>query len=784
MRFETSILVIVMMVLLGATISHADRLCGLERMDRVDRLPELLEGTKVLQVSSRDRLGGNAGDGYYGTHPCLYTDANGEKVLFDERTSGCLYRFWMTFTSSSVLTNRLRFYFDGEESPSLDTTVGEFFSGTNAPFLAPLVGNGAVSCKGYYSYYPFEYETGLKVTISSVPTGTGTQASPFYYNMTYHQFDSVEGVLTWDGSESVVSVVDKLSRIGSDPKSTNGNIRVSAVLNLADGESGSLLDIVGVGAVQSIKLDPSPSTVAILRDCRLVMNWDGGVPEVDVPMGGFFGSGKSEMEIASLPIGMSTCGDYYCFFSMPYWQSAEINIINDSGSTVQIPFEIQYSTNAYEQLRCGYFHAEHKDQFIGNDGQDVGFITTQGRGHFVGLSLYILGLDYTGNNLDHLEGDERIYFDGSLSPAIYGTGTEDYFNCAWYFNGAPCLLPYHGVGLQEFNPSPPNVTQTYRFHLSDVLPFYSNFRFGMEHGRANNTSGIYSSVAYFYKQQDPGWEQTVVFDVLDADAISYQATGGSIVSNSWCFEGDDDQVFVSATGVSFSVSSEFRVPVTINSGVVLRRLTDRGIGRQKALVYVDDVFVGTWYDADCNFVTARVYNTESYVDVMQRWNESEFLIPLELTAGKTNLHIVIERDVDGADSWNEYRYEVFCVKPLDHPDDVDADGLPDRWEVDYFNNVGAAVPDVDVDEDGLDTHDEYIAGTSPVDPYSVFEIDKADGEFEFFTQCGRSYIVWFTTNLVEGAWQAITNFQGSDTEYMMQPDASKGFYRAEVWKND
>ncbi|MCK5923779.1 MAG: DUF2961 domain-containing protein, partial [Methylococcales bacterium] len=356
--------------------------------------------------------------GWYGTHPCLYTDANGEKVLFDERTPGCLYRFWMTFGRFSMVTSRLRFYFNGEETPRLDTTVGEFFSGTNSPFVSPLVGDGTVSCKGFFSYYPFEYEQSLKITIDSVPTATGTQSSPFYYNMTYHQFDSAKGVQTWDGSEPVASVVSMLNQIGSDPKPTNGNIRVSGVLNLGDGGNTNVLSVVGAGAVQSIKLDPSPTSVSVLRNCRLLMNWDGGTPEVDVPLGDFFGSGTNEMEIASLPIGMSTTGDYYCFFPMPYWQSAEIQLANESGDSVAIPFEVQYTTNAYESSRCGYFHAVHTNQLIGDDGRDVNFLTTQGRGHFVGLSLYILGLDYSGNNLDHLEGDERIYFDGSLSPAI------------------------------------------------------------------------------------------------------------------------------------------------------------------------------------------------------------------------------------------------------------------------------------------------------------------------------------------------------------------------------
>ena len=512
---------------------YAKRLCGVERLARFDRLPELLEGTRALQVSSRDRLGGNDGDGYFGTHPCLYTDADGGKVLFDERKPGCLYRFWMTFTTTSMLTNHVKFYFDGELTPSVDITVEELFSGTNSPFLTPLVGDAAASCKGYYCYVPFEYEESLKVTLDWVPEGTGYNASPFYYNMTFHQFDSANGVQTWDGSESVTQIVETLSQLGVDPKSTNGNMWVSSTSNIASGATSDLLSLAGMGAIQSIKLEPSPASVSVLQNCHLLMNWDGGAAEVNVPLGSFFGSGTNEMEVSSLPLGMTTNGDYYCFFPMPFWESAEICISNNSGVIVDIPFEIQYTTNAYDPLLCGYFYAVYTNQLIGNDGRDVSFITTQGRGHFIGLSLYIVAFDFSGNNLDHLEGDERIYFDGSLSPSIYGTGAEDYFNCAWYFNNAPRLLPYHGCALQQFNSAPPNATQAYRFHLSDVLPFYSEFKFGMEHGRRNDTSGIYSSVAYFYKQTNDGWTQTAEFDVTNGAGVSYQTEGSVAVSGAW-----------------------------------------------------------------------------------------------------------------------------------------------------------------------------------------------------------------------------------------------------------
>jgi len=774
-------------ILMWAVCSNADRLYGIERMERVDRLPELLEGTRAFQISSRDRRGGNDGDGYFGTHPFLYEDDNGEKVLYDERQPGCLYRFWMTFTSPSVLTNQLRFYFDGEDLPRVELSVEEFFSGTNAPFLFPMVGNASQSCRGYFSYCPFPYEQSLKVTISSVPTNTGYGSAPFYYNITSHRFDSADNVVSWNGTESVSTAVNMLSRPGDDPKFTNDNTVVSGTLTVAPGmEQGLFFNSPGGGVIQSIRIDPSPNAWSNLHNCSIRMNWDDGEVEVDVPLGAFFGSATNEMEVVSLPVGMSSRDAWYCYFPMPFWTNAVISILNNGMDYISVPFEIQIASNSYCKARCGYFHAGHRNQYILSDGRDVMFADETGRGHFVGISLFIRGDDHAGNNLDHLEGDERIHIDGSRSPSLYGTGTEDYFNCAWYFDNAPALLPYHGCALQEFHSQPPNATQAYRFHLTDVIPFNTQFAFGMEHGRANDTRGLYDSVAYFYKQSSVGMEETADFEVQTATNHAYVAWGDIVnVTNSWHFEGDDDDQPVEAMGYSITAGSRFRIPAGQNAGLILRRLTDRGIGKQGASVFVDGEFAGHWFDADCNFTTARVYNTTSYRDVLQRWNESEFMLPPALTAGKESVEIELLRDADAADTWNEYRYEVYRIQPLDSPGDVDRDGLPDAWETLFYANVGESQPEIDSDGDGLNTLQEWISMTVPTNPVSLFQIARvSDDLYGFWTASNRQYNIWASTNLVQGNWWISTNLTGTGEWIELQPPESNSFYRIEVALDD
>ena len=80
-----------------------------------------------------------------------------KRFCLTNKNQAVFYRFWMTFTDNAMKANTLHFYFVmREQTARLNMTIGDFFAGTHSPFLTPLVGDAAVSCKGYYSYYPFE----------------------------------------------------------------------------------------------------------------------------------------------------------------------------------------------------------------------------------------------------------------------------------------------------------------------------------------------------------------------------------------------------------------------------------------------------------------------------------------------------------------------------------------------------------------------------------------------------------------------------------------------------
>ena len=100
-----------------------------------------------------------------------------------------------------------------------------------------------------------------------------------------------------------------------------------------------------------------------------------------------------------------------------------------------------------------------------------------------------------GKALYFLEGNEMVYIDGGATPAIEGTGTEDYFSSGWYFDRGIYSAPYHGVVIKDEARSR---VSAYRWHIEDAIPFTKSIRFTIEHGTGNNEAADYSSVAYYY----------------------------------------------------------------------------------------------------------------------------------------------------------------------------------------------------------------------------------------------------------------------------------------------
>lgn len=411
----------------------------------------------------------------------------------------------------------------------------------------------------------------------------------------------------------------------------------------------------------------------ILSSLRLQLHWDGETtPAVDVPIGPFFGSGLGPAPARAFPMGID--GErLYCYWPMPFESGMVAKLANTgTGPIDDIDAEVIYEPLATPPgLESGRFHTQYRPPTQTTPDRDFVFLEAEGAGHLVGL---VQTTFEQRNSNWFLEGDERIYIDGSLTPALYGTGTEDFYNAGWYFANGIFNQPPHGHPFYLDRST--NAATFYRFMISDYIPFNRSICAGIEHGGTNDESVEMETVAYFYKRSQPA---SSVSDALDVgDSVSeqehgYEVTGGSsIVSLTDTYEGDDDNVSVSDDGrelaMGGSVEFEMEVSASNNGGMILRRRMDYSVPRQRGEVFIDGTSVGIWYDAGHN--------------PHHRFRDSEFMIPASFTDGKAQVTVRID-NVSSESVWTAYRYQSDVLLPLTQTSGVDFDYDGDVDVVDF-----------------------------------------------------------------------------------------------------
>ncbi|MFH1930941.1 MAG: glycoside hydrolase family 172 protein [Pseudomonadota bacterium] len=269
--------------------------------------------------------------------------------------------------------------------------------------------------------------------------------------------------------------------------------------------------------------------------------WDDETePSIEAPIGDFFGVGHGKVStFISAPLAMIATDPplynraaFNCFFPMPFAKLARFEILNECDRDIWA-FFYHISYEEYPEgidQTMGRFHAQWRrvnpckgwgdfsvaDPYVAFRTKEVDepvwntpnldgkknylILDAENEGHYVGCNLSVDNItnkSYTWFG----EGDEMIFIDGEhFPPSIHGTGTEDYFCCAFGLPGK-FSTPYFGISLAG---DPRNLSgkwTLYRYHIESPINFKKSIRVTIEHGHANNRYDDLASVAYWYQKE-------------------------------------------------------------------------------------------------------------------------------------------------------------------------------------------------------------------------------------------------------------------------------------------
>ena len=457
-------------------------------------LPKIEPGNEVLLQSSYCPSGCR-----YDRHSkddWRYLRLDGDEgVIFEEEGAGAITRIWMTtghgISSPLPESVRLRVYIDGEQRPVVDLPLPKLFSGKVRPFVAPLVGHRLNSSGGNYSYVPIPYRNGCRVTL------VGAHEEKLWYQLGYHRLPHADDVRSFTRREKLRPWRALLAATGEDPwrslgedKAESPAAMATGTVELVPGKEVVLASFQGADSLTAVRLRlPEEHR----EEIGIRMDFD-GERRVEMLAADFFGTGAGGGDaMRSLLVGTDQEGWLYVYFPMPFEDEARVSLVGRG----TVSFEIRRA-NRPPLEGSALFGAQMAGGGYTLAGVDTAFLDLPGTGKWVGLFTE-LG-KATGPPGGYLEGDERIYLNGSSTPTIHGTGTEDIFNAGFYFDQGAFQKALHGAPYGQRGDD----AAAYRFMLSDAIPFTDGIRAELEGGPTGELPIRLRSVSYYYLEPGVG----------------------------------------------------------------------------------------------------------------------------------------------------------------------------------------------------------------------------------------------------------------------------------------
>ncbi|HWQ90775.1 MAG TPA: DUF2961 domain-containing protein, partial [Clostridia bacterium] len=512
---------------------------GLDAYLQWDRWAHQRIGARAYMRSTYDRTGGN--ESADASH-FLYQASNTFNVTLDVEGPGILYfaryNHWHGSPWHYEVDGVDHIVQESSTADPLNPVANSVFM-PETLFPNPLTWTWSLTKGADLMWVPIPFEQSFRMAYSRTRYGTG------YY--IYHQYvpgaKLSQPIRAWDGNNPPHrNVLALLDRAGTD---IAPQLRSPESWALKVAEQNGSLTVPEKGSTPLTTLTRAPAMIRALQfsvprqhalefgRARIRITWDKRrEPSVDAPVALFFGTGTfynrddREYLVKAFPMNVRYEGDHLqlaCYFPMPFFRHARIELVGCGKEIPGVNWSLRYHPLTDPPNHVGYFHATFRDHPQPELGKDLVLLdtrNTEGGGDWSGSFIGTSFIFTHRNNLSTLEGDPRFFFDDSLTPQAYGTGTEEWGGGGDYWGGRNMTLPFagHPVGArnaQEAKEDEDKIHSAYRFLLADLMPFGKNALIRFDHGGINQSTEHYKTVAYWYGIPAPSLIKTDELKVGD-----------------------------------------------------------------------------------------------------------------------------------------------------------------------------------------------------------------------------------------------------------------------------
>lgn len=623
---------------------------GLDAYRHWDKLSYLELGDRVEGASSADLAGSNTDKIHV-----LHILPDQRHVMLDQLGPGVLTFLRMQEASGAPWQLAL----DGQAP----LTINASDLGQAQPVSLP-----AQAFPYPLSFTPDESQ-GTSLLMTSIPFQNSIQwieqnSSANFYAL-YRKLPYGTPMQSWN-PQTPTDVLALLRCAGRDPVSQTLP-RSQGDLSLDSGVSTTVTTLTGPSQIRALSFQVPFSEMVPFGNTRLQIYWDGETsPSVDTPVKFLAGDGAGVYQPSNRPLVNSWLtsidGDghssmnFNLYWPMPFARSARI-VLTAPQSLSDITWNVRYEPFHDPVNWWGTFHANYVSIPSPTPGQDMTLLDTRGSGKLVGT---VINFSTPGPTL---EGDPRIYLDDSQTPQIAVTGTEEWGLGGDYWRGGQqTSLPLGGLPSSSNNPpgTDHDGAALYRYLVSDSIPYNRHLVVRLEHGGGNQSTLPYRAAVFWYGTPGVSAQASDTLspgNVESRASHAYSATHEHLVPLTAAYEYTVHSELSSANVSVLKGSASFTMALDPrNVGAFLRRTFNSCVANQRADVYLDGQFAGTWYDPGVS--------PGRGIDGHPRcWHDEDFLLPASLTSGKTSvtvrLNFIPTHDPHNS-AWTAADYQMNC----------------------------------------------------------------------------------------------------------------------------